>query len=98
MAQVLHLQNKQVIVGSATTASLPPSAQNALLCLHVFCLIGGLVFRDVFFLSRLFLKDTSVGYFVSMAFCSMLALIVLSNYSECVPASLSPRSVMVRAS
>lgn len=39
LAQVLHLQNKQVIVASATVILLPPSA---LLCLCVYsCLLGG---------------------------------------------------------
>lgn len=47
LVQVLHLQNKQVIVVSTTVTYLPPSAQSDLVLLSVFiliCLVGDAVF------------------------------------------------------
>lgn len=62
LAQVLHLQNKQVIVVPTTVISLPPSAPStllSLLCLYCyFCLAG--VF--LFFLDFL-LENTTFDYF-----------------------------------
>lgn len=61
-AQVLHLQNKQVIVVSTTALSLPPSAQSARLCLCLYsCVLGRRcgVFGGFFF----FLIQINLCYF-----------------------------------
>lgn len=54
LAQVLHLQNKQVIVVSTTVVSLPPSAPFAQLCLCFYsCLLDWRYRVFEGFLSRL---------------------------------------------
>lgn len=81
LAQVLHLQNKQAIVVSATVVSLPPSAQSALLGLCIYSFLPGWRCR-VFFFSiqtdlQCLLKDTSIGYFVC---CCIYLSLLLSSY------------------
>lgn len=98
VAQVLHLQNRHVIVVSTTVISLPPSAQSALPCLCLFIPAWMKVqFRGVWF----FFKSRLTYVFGQFVFCVHISKLLL-NSRYCmltVPLSLLGQwwSVLVRA-